>query len=437
MKRLPVVVSACALAAAVLSATSQTPQQRPVFRAGTVFVSVDAYPRRDGKVVEGLTKDDFEIFEDGKPQAVEAFEFIRVDPITPDADRRDPTSVEDGNRQAADPHNRVFVVYLDIYNTSLVGARETRAPVIEFLTRAIGPTDLFAVMTPELPVTGLTFARRADTLDAELRKYWYWSEGPDRVAVMARSEYESRLLACGLDDGPELVGMYRQDLTARSVEQMIARLGALRDERKNILFISEGWRLSRGNPGTSRSKRPSIPTIGIGPNGKLGTGSNSNRSGYVDTAWCDSQYAMYAGIDYQFRFRELVNAATRANVAFYPIDVGGLRTTGLPASVGIPAGADPVQVAEAYRSTQVNRIEMLQDLGLATGGRTIANTNNLVAGVRKIADDLSAFYLLGYYSGNTAADGKFRKIDVKVRQKGIDVSARKGYLAPTEKMRQA
>jgi hypothetical protein len=65
------------------------------------------------------------------------------------------------------------------------------------------------------------------------------------------------------------------------------------------------------------------------------------------------------------------------------------------------------------------------------------NTNDLAGGVKKISDDLSAFYLLGYYSTNTANDGKYRRIEVKMKTPGIKVSARPGYLAPTEEMRKA
>ena len=156
-----------------------TPQQLPVFRAGTVLVRVDAYPRKDGKIVEGLTKDDFQVTEDGKPQGVDGFEFIRVEPNTPDAELRDPTSVADGERQAADPHNRVFVVYLDMFHTTVGGSYYAAQPAINFVTRTIGPTDLFAVMTPRVPVNALTFGRRTETIDNELRKYWDWGErGP-------------------------------------------------------------------------------------------------------------------------------------------------------------------------------------------------------------------------------------------------------------------
>jgi hypothetical protein len=70
----------------------------------------------------------------------------------------------------------------------------------------------------------------------------------------------------------------------------------------------------------------------------------------------------------------------------------------------------------------------------ATEGRAVVQTNDLDGGMRQIADDLQAFYLLGYYSTNPAADGRFRKIDVKVAQAGVSLTARRGYLAPTEAM---
>src|SRR6185436_10379134 len=113
------------------------------------------------------------------------------------------------------------------------GGNYARQPIIEFLTRAIGPTDLFAVMTPELPVTGLTFARRTETLEDELRRHWDWAEGPDRKIVSPRNQFEGRLIVCGtgptaLADGEALVRAYRKDLTLQSVEQMILRLGGLR-----------------------------------------------------------------------------------------------------------------------------------------------------------------------------------------------------------------
>src|SRR6185503_6386410 len=72
-------------------------QQRPVFRGGTHFVRVDTYPvTSDGKIVENLRAEDFEVLEDGKPQAIESFDFIKFDTFTPDAERRDPATQQEG-----------------------------------------------------------------------------------------------------------------------------------------------------------------------------------------------------------------------------------------------------------------------------------------------------------------------------------------------------
>ena len=435
MNRRILILFGCALSAALLSAGApQTPQQQPVFRSGAVFVNVDAYPRRDGQVVDGLTKGDFEILEDGKPQAVEKFEFVRVGQNTPDAERRDPTSIADAERQAADPHNRVFVIYLDVFHTSLFGSHYTKRPLIDFLSRTIAANDLYGVMTPELPPSHLTFGRRWESLEDALTKSWDWGEA-ERQGVFPRSDYERKLWACP-SNGEGLVMAYREDLTATNLESLMVRLENLRDERKNILFISEGWVPRRAAPlGASTTRRPHIPTIGVGPGGQIGMGANM--SGSADAAWCESQAARFAGIDYDLRFKDLLNKAVRANVAFYTVDVGGLKTFSVPASRAPQVGENPLRVAEAYRESGMRRVETLQVLAENTDGKAIVNTNDLVGGVRKISDDLSAYYLLGYYSTNTAADGKFRRIEVKVKAPGVKVSARRGYTAPTEEMRKA
>src|SRR5687768_7378600 len=94
-------------AAAMLAAQPQEPpqtaaQQRPVFRGGTHFVRVDAYPTQDGKIVENLKAEDFEILEDGKPQQIDSVDFVRFDTFTPEAERRDPSSRREGFDMAAD-----------------------------------------------------------------------------------------------------------------------------------------------------------------------------------------------------------------------------------------------------------------------------------------------------------------------------------------------
>jgi hypothetical protein len=188
-------------------------------------------------------------------------------------------------------------------------------------------------------------------------------------------------------------------------------------------------------PGFGGSGRPNIPTVGIGPTGQLQMGARQGDD--IDAHFCDMQATRLAQIDFERRFRDLLTQARRANVAFHTVDVGGLRT-GMPQPSESPASiAGITGFHQAYYQTSTSRMQTLQELAENTDGRAVVNTNDLADGVRKISDDLSAFYLLGYYSSNTAADGRYRRIEVKMKTPGVKVSARPGYLAPTEEMRKA
>ena len=75
-----------------------------------------------------------------------------------------------------------------------------------------------------------------------------------------------------------------------------------------------------------------------------------------------------------------------------------------------------------------NTMDTLRILADETDGRAIVNTNDLDRGLRQIVRDSSAYYLLGYTSAVTT-DGKFHKINVRVKRPGLQVRARPGYLA--------
>ena len=171
----------CAIlgAFALSGSAQQTPPQQqrpPVFRGEAVLVTVDVYPQREGKIVEGLKAEDFQILEDGKPQAVENVEFVRVEPSLSESERRDPGSISEMLRQASDPHNRVFVVFLDQMHVTIAGSHTTRRPMVDTLNRIIGETDLFGVMTQNTDPRALTFGRRLLSVEEQLSKYWTWGE---------------------------------------------------------------------------------------------------------------------------------------------------------------------------------------------------------------------------------------------------------------------
>ena len=149
------------------------PQRPPVFRGGANFVLVDAYPVADGKFVEGLKATDFEVRENGRPQTVEEFEFVRVEP-SPEGDRPDPRTQAEMMEQAADPHNRVFVAYLDIYHTNVTGSHSTQRPLVDLLEQVLAPRDLFAATTPRQRPQDIVFGRKTTSLEKQLADNWIW-----------------------------------------------------------------------------------------------------------------------------------------------------------------------------------------------------------------------------------------------------------------------
>src|SRR6185436_4118903 len=94
-------------------------QPPPRFRTDANYVRVDAYPSRDGKPVEDLQAEDFELLENGVKQQVRAFERIVISPAGPQSTRVEPNSVRAGEQMAGNPRNRVFVIFLDIPNVDV------------------------------------------------------------------------------------------------------------------------------------------------------------------------------------------------------------------------------------------------------------------------------------------------------------------------------
>jgi hypothetical protein len=75
-------------------------------------------------------------------------------------------------------------------------------------------------------------------------------------------------------------------------------------------------------------------------------------------------------------------------------------------------------------------VEGAEAIASDSGGFVVRDTNDLSAGLKRVADETSSYYLLGYNPTNPARDGAFRKISVKVpNRKGLEVKARKGYYA--------
>jgi hypothetical protein len=143
---------------------------------------------------------------------------------------------------------------------------------------------------------------------------------------------------------------------------------------------------------------------------------------------------MLAAVDNDATFRAILDQANRGNVSFYPIDPRGLVVFDTPLGTmrtGIRPAGEPTIVPLAVDSAQLRaRQDSLRTLAAATDGMAFTSSNDLDAGLKRITDDLSSYYLLGYYSTGRL-DGKFHEIRVRARRPGVQVRARRGYLAAT------
>ncbi len=415
----------------------QEQQKPPVFRIETNFVRVDAFPMKDGKPVHGLTIDDFEVFEDGVPQKIESFEHVVINAGTPPDARIEPNSVRDAERMAANPRNRVFVVYLDVPHVQVSSSHAIKEPLIRLLGRLMGPDDLVAVMTPAMAPTQLTFGRKTEVIEHGLRENWPWGM---RDRLMPMDERETQYELCyppekGERGGTsalagEMKDRRRERMVLESLHDMVGYLAGVREERKAIIVVTEGWRLyrpmqallnQRGNeplPGTER--------IGVGPDGRLRRDPAITRTENISSRYeCDTERLALAAMDNDQYFRDLLGLANKGNSSFYPVDPRGLPVFDDAIGPGQPL---PPVLSQARLT---NKLEILKTLAENTDGLAILNSNNLDAGMKRISDDLSSYYLLGYYSTNTRLDGGFRTLKVGVKTPGVSVRARRGYRAAT------
>ena len=391
-------------------------QQRPVFRGGTHFVRVDAYPVKDGRIVEGLAAEDFEILEDGKPQKVDSLDFVRFDTFTPDATRRDPSSQREGFDMAADPRYRVFVIFTDMTFSTSAGAfvanndlHGIQQPLVNFLDRILGSQDLYGFLTSRNSAKDLVLAQKSTVTRSQILDMW-------RSSIIDKDEAD-QLRQCPAPSDADLQALmrrHRADATYTALRDLVGQLGSLRQERKNVVFVSN--LLPRWGPDSTLLERrgPALPRAGI-TNGRVGIG-NRNPGAEANESYCASEFQRLAMMDFDPKYRELLKDARRENVSFYVITPGGLQA---PTTVG---GIDAVKHAN----------DDLMSLADETDGLAIVNTNDMNAGLKRIADDLAAYYLLGYYTTNTKFDGGLRTIKVRLKGSNQTVRARRQYRAPTD-----
>ena len=368
------------------------------FRVEVNYVEIDAIVTdAQGNFVRDLTKDDFEVVEEGKPQDLSVLSMVDIPIERTDAPLYSPTAIEPDVRSNAKEFNgRVFVLVLDDLQTHFGRSVRVRQAAKLFVERYLGANDIAAIVQTGARKDGAqeftsnhtlllkainTFAGqklRSATLD-KIDDYYMQRETNPGAVPRDLSEAERAFKARN---------------TLSTLRQVADYLAGVRGRRKAVVYFSEGIDYDIDN------------TIG-------------------------NRYAS----DLRDEMLAAIAAATRANVSFYGVDPRGL--SGL-SDEGIEITAVPndptLGLGYASLSDELRRSQdSLRTISEETGGFAAVNRNDFREAFGHIIQDNSGYYLLGYYSSDTRRDGRFRRVQVRVKRPGLTVRARKGYTAPKGK----
>jgi VWFA-related protein len=383
------------------------PQRPPVIRSGINFVSVDVIvtDKRSGELVLDMKQDDFDVREDKKPQKVDTFEVVKIDALsTAGITPKEIRSMYDEESEARQPNVRLFVMLLDDYHVRRGNDLSVKRPLIEFVQNQLAPQDMVAIMYPLTPVSALTFTRNRDSLIGAINKF----EGR-KGQYDPRNEFEERYAYYPA----QTVENIRNDVTLGALKGAAVKLGGMREGRKSIIFVSEGFTSTL--PAQLNEPVAAMPGV-TGRRVAPGQDPGTNNARVESQKFFDSA-------DLTNRLREAFDTVNRNNTSIYAVDPRGLSTFEYDINQGVSLTTD--------RTNLTQSIDTLRVLADNTDGRAIVNRNDLAAGMKQIIRDASGYYLLGYTSTSAPTDGKFHTIDVRVRRSGVEVRARKGYWAYT------
>jgi VWFA-related protein len=357
---------------------------RPSFRSGTRLIEVSVVvTNRDRGPAPGLTADDFEIFDNGKPQKVELFSIEAGSAAAPVPA---PPPPERGPREFSNDLagiGGVTIVLFDRLNTPDRDWMRARQHVIRFLER-IGPGDRVGLYV--LDGMGVLRVLHDFTSDAGALLRAISGLRGDASLPLAAEADAGRLgteLAALLTDGERDAGSRemaahfqgnRAVHTIDALESIGHHLSGIQN-RKNLIWVSAAFPLSV------------FQRIGRSPVAEINRATRSLNDG---------------------------------NVALYAVDARGL----IPTFTGVP-GNHTVTTLSMVQGNQ----DILLSLSEQTGGRAFLNTNDIQGAIRRAADDARMTYVLGYYPADDRWDGRFHRINVKVKRPGFDVRHRQGYFA--------
>jgi VWFA-related protein len=396
------------IALLALSAAGQQPaaQQQPAqpragarvtFTANANLVIVDVTVKdKSGKAIDNLTQNDFTVFEDGKPQKISVFEIqkLAMDPAPPEP----PPTLDDVNAIPEPPKTiittetpgkvqyhdkRLMVMFFDFSSMGIPEQLRAQEAALKFIDTEMSTADLVAIMLYSTVLQVKTDFTADRTQLKDIINSLPIGEASELADMADTADDDSEDTGAAFVADETEFNIYNTDRKLAAIEDATKKLSALPEKKALIYFAG----------GVART-----------------------------------------GVDNQAQLEASINAAVKANVAIYPIDARGLMADppggGASKAASRGSGIYSGSVYNTQRASINNSQETLATLASDTGGKAFFDSNELSLGIVEAQQEYRSYYILGYYSTNLAADGKYRKITVKLNDNlSAKLEFRQGYYA--------
>jgi VWFA-related protein len=360
-----------------------------------VLTNVVVRDKRTGEVVKGLKQSDFTILENGKPQTIASFDYQNVDQaavlrenstVTGKATIADLLNRDFAASPATLRDHRLIVMFFDLSSMQPEDIDRAVEAAQDYVNKKMQPADLAALVSM---ATGLNmdqdFTSDKTVLLKGLRKYngtegTGFANGNEGGNSGGTSDDASSFTA---DDSEyNSLNTDRELYAIRTIAKSLEKV----DQRKSMLYFSGG--LTR------------------------------------------------QGIENQASMRAATNEAVKANMAIYSVDSRGLEAMppvgnaskgSLRGTAAYSGGAMQSQLDANFGSQ-----ETLATLASDTGGKAFFDSNDFAPAFQQVQHDTEAYYILGFHSTNTARDGSYRHLTVKLNRNDLKTDYRPGYYAPAD-----
>jgi VWFA-related protein len=406
------------------------PAQAPVtFSTQTTLVIIDVEVKdKAGKVVEDLKKNDFQLTEDGKAQQIAVFDFQKLDLGAPPAAAPDakaaeakpaaakPASVTAAVIQTPAPaaskpapvatkagtaqpviryqDKRLVAMLFDMSTMEVAEQIRVQKSALDFIHKSLKPADMVSIMTATAGPLEITqdFTDDRDSLEAAIKKF-HIGEASDLSGTLGAGDTSDDNTFSADQSEFDIFNVDKKFTTIETSCKLLASF----PEKKALIYFSSGITQS-------------------------GTDNQAELTKAVNV--CKKSNVVIDTID----ARGMTASAPGGDATTKSSSGSGLFTAG---AAGTSAGRGGGRGGAANDSAQ----ETLATLSNDTGGKLFAESNDIAVGLEQARDDLSSYYILGYYSTNSKSDGKYRTVNVKLTRADVanaKLEYKHGYFADKE-----